>query len=500
MQKQLVLAALFATVSAADCTDANVVLAKAAKARLVAAKVGLDAAVVTAKKAKEDTEKLEADALKDRNTWKDSAAMVKFVAAKKLADDAKKAADGEATDALSKAKTGTTALKKVLDDAKAAAAAALKLSTDAGVKDLVTLDTTAGALLKLLTDNETEHNTVKGDFDKLKVAALKAWTDMDTLSTGADANAINAAKGVFTAGKIAILNVATGATENVKACTSSSPGIALGAEWNSGAQNKALGAANSAGDVAAHYKANYLDCTTYGYTVKVTAAKTLSDPANRAANGSTATTYATWYTAQAALETAAYKFGKLKHACVAGANFSYGADAAAALAALLVPCLRTGSLEAAYSAAYPGKQGTPDATFPVTAVGATGKIGDFGAGTAYTFATPEPGAVDTWTGLGYTNDSKYTAATVADYVAVIAANSVAGTAADGLYKARDDAYALWLAKVKLTADAIVTENVSFVEHAKLVILAGAYTAFTAGGSKQGVAGSQARIVEDAIQK
>jgi hypothetical protein len=136
----------------------------------------------------------------------------------------------------------------------------------------------------------------------------------------------------------------------------------------------------------------------------------------------------------------------------------------------------------------------------VTAVGATCKIGDFGAGTAYTFATPEPGAVDAWTGLGYTNDSKYTAATVADYVAVIAANSVAGTAADGLYKARDDAYALWLAKVKLTADAIVTENVSFVEHAKLVILAGAYTAFTAGGSKQGVAGSQARIVEDAIQK
>jgi hypothetical protein len=503
MQKQLVLAALFATVSAADCTDANVVLAKAAKARLTTAKVALDAALATAKTAKETAEKSEADAKKDRDGWKDSAAMVKFVAAKKLADAAKVTADSEATAALSDAKTGTTALKKVLDDAKLAASTANTKATATGVADLVTLDNTAGALVKLLTDNETEHNTVKGDFNTLKTNALTAWTDKNTLSTVTDQNAINAAKGVFTAGKIAILNVATGATENVKACTASSPGIALGAEWNSGAQNKADGAVNSAaspsGNVAAYYKAMYLDCATYGYTVKVTAAKTLSDPANRAANGSTATTYSTWYDAQAALETAAYKFGKLKHACVAGASFAYGANATTAAAALLVPCLRTGSLEAAYSAAYPGKQGTPNATFPKTAVTLVGKIGDFGAGAAYNFATPADGAKNAWTGLGYTNDSTYTATTVTDYVAA-ATVSTAGTAADGLYLVRDNAYDAWLAKVKLTADAIVTENVSKVEYDRLVVLSGAYTAFTAGGTKQGAVGSQARIVEDAIQK
>jgi hypothetical protein len=44
MQKQLVLAALFATVNAADCTDANVVMAKASKAALTAATAGLTTA------------------------------------------------------------------------------------------------------------------------------------------------------------------------------------------------------------------------------------------------------------------------------------------------------------------------------------------------------------------------------------------------------------------------------------------------------------------------
>ena len=198
--------------------------AKAAKARLTTAKVALDAALATAKTAKETAEKSEADAKKDRDGWKDSAAMVKFVAAKKLADAAKVTADSEATAALSDAKTGTTALKKVLDDAKLAASTANTKATATGVADLVTLDNTAGALVKLLTDNETEHNTVKGDFNTLKTNALTAWTDKNTLSTVTDQNAINAAKGVFTAGKIAILNVATGATENVKACTASSPG------------------------------------------------------------------------------------------------------------------------------------------------------------------------------------------------------------------------------------------------------------------------------------
>lgn len=333
------------------------------------------------------------------------------------------------------------------------------------------MNNTAKALVTTLTNNETAHNTIKGAKEQLQTTAKSNWDTGNTLANTTDETAITDAKKGFKEGKISILNVATGAAENVKACTAATPGIGKGAEWNTGSHNNTDGAANAAGDVAKHYKDNYLDCSTStpkGYTQVVTAAKVLSSAASQA-DGTNK--YKPWFDAQAALEKQAYIFGKLKHACVAGAEYADHAS-------LLMPCLRSDAFEKAYSVAYPGVQGTEDATFVIASnVSAVGKLGDFSAD-----------------GSGYT-----AAGSISAYVAAATA-STAGTAATSLYKARDDAYATWLVKVKETADAIVNENRATVEYKKLQLLAGAYTAFTAGGTKQGAVGSQARVVEDAIQK
>jgi len=61
---------------------------------------------------------------------------------------------------------------------------------------------------------------------------------------------------------------------------------------------------------------------------------------------------------------------------MAGATF-INTDNFKAVAA--TPCLRSGRFERTYAAAYAGKQGKPAATIAVTAVGATGKKGDYAA-------------------------------------------------------------------------------------------------------------------------
>jgi len=390
---------------------------------------------------------------------------------KNVLDQAKVCANAKAAvDALAVADAAANKLLplKKAEDAKAAANL---VATGTGAADLITLDNTAKALVKTLTDNETAHNTIKGTKLGLQTTAKSNWDAGNTLANTTDETAITDAKKGFKEGKIDILNVATGATEKVKACTAATPGIAKGAEWNLGSHNNTTGAANAAGDVAKHYKDNYLDCDTStpkGYSKVVTAAKVLSSAASHA---DASNLYKPWWTAQAALEKQAYIFGKLKHACVAGATY-------ATANSLVMPCLRSGSLEKAYSAAYPGTQGTEDATFPIASSAAlVGKLGDFAAD-----------------GSGYT-----AAGSISDYVAAATA-STAGTAATSLYKARDDAYTAWLAKVQLTADAIVNENRANVEYKKLQTLASAYTAYTAGTTKLGAAGSQALVVENAIQK
>ena len=78
MQKQLVLAALFATAQAATCADANTAIALAADAANTAAKAGLDAAKKTADQAVLDTKATYDAAVKDEKTWTD--AMSAFVA------------------------------------------------------------------------------------------------------------------------------------------------------------------------------------------------------------------------------------------------------------------------------------------------------------------------------------------------------------------------------------------------------------------------------------
>jgi len=113
MQKQLVLAALFATAQAATCADANTAIAQAAQDANTAAKAGLDAAKKIADKAVTDTKATYDLAVKDEGTW--TTAMSAFVAEQKSATD-----DFDSTKKTMEAKKKTM---DALDDGKADGAA-----------------------------------------------------------------------------------------------------------------------------------------------------------------------------------------------------------------------------------------------------------------------------------------------------------------------------------------------------------------------------------------
>lgn len=206
----------------------------------------------------------------------------------------------------------------------------------------------------------------------------------------------------------------------------------------------------------------------------------------------TNTTYLAWFNAQAALEEKAYIFGKLLHTCMAGATF-INTDNFKAVAA--TPCLRSGRFERTYSAAYAGKQGKPAATIAVTAVGATGKKGDYAAD-------------------GGSGAAEYTSSSaIAPYVKAIATTSGVGTVGTSLFATRDTAYTAWLLKVVDTADAILTENIATIEYRKLQLLGTAYVlALVSGGNTKldaaglvktaslAAVGTEARTYELALNK
>lgn len=170
MQKQLVLAALFATAQAADCVDANTTMAKAALTANNNASAGLAAAKVAADKAAKVSKDAWDKAVKDQGTW--TTAMSGFVAEqlkatndynaqKKIMEAAKKAMD-----ALKVADvTANKLLPLYLAETAKTTAAGLVSNQAAG--SLWKADQDAGATQTILTTNATEH-------DDLKKAAKKA--------------------------------------------------------------------------------------------------------------------------------------------------------------------------------------------------------------------------------------------------------------------------------------------------------------------------------------
>lgn len=177
---------------------------------------------------------------------------------------------------------------------------------------------------------------------------------------------------------------------------------------------------------------------------------------------------------------------------MAGATF-INTDNFKAVAA--TPCLRSGRFERTYAAAYAGKQGKPAATIAVTAVGATGKKGDYAA----------DGLVSA---VSYTSTSA-----IPEYVKQITPASGVGTVGTSLFATRDTAYTAWLVKVGDTADAILTENIATIEYRKLQLLGTAYVlALVSGGNTKldaaglvktadlAAVGTEARTYELALNK
>jgi len=85
MQKQLVLAALFASTASASCVDSNTTMAKAAVDANAAAKAGLDGTKVAMDLAKKVASDAWDAAVRDEGLW--TASMAAFVAEQKLATD-----------------------------------------------------------------------------------------------------------------------------------------------------------------------------------------------------------------------------------------------------------------------------------------------------------------------------------------------------------------------------------------------------------------------------
>jgi hypothetical protein len=172
---------------------------------------------------------------------------------------------------------------------------------------------------------------------------------------------------------------------------------------------------------------------------------------------------------------------------MAGASYTSGLSAK--------PCLRSGRFERTYAAAYAGKQGKPAATIAVTAVGATGKKGDYAAD-------------------GGSGAAEYTSSSaIPEYVKQITTTSGVGTVGTSLFATRDTAYTAWLVKVGDTADAILTENIATIEYRKLQLLGTAYVlALVSGGNTKldaaglvktaslAAVGTEARTYELALNK
>lgn len=175
MQKQLVLAALFATAQAADCVDANTTMAKAALTANNNASAGLAAAKVAADKAAKVSKDAWDKAVKDQGTW--TTAMSGFVAEqlkatndynaqKKIMETAKAAMDALKN---SGADAPSVAANKLLPLylAETAKTTAAGLVSNQAAGSLWKADQDAGATQTILTTNATEH-------DDLKKAAKKA--------------------------------------------------------------------------------------------------------------------------------------------------------------------------------------------------------------------------------------------------------------------------------------------------------------------------------------
>lgn len=169
MQKQLVLAALFATAQAADCVDSNTTMAKGALTANNNATAALTAAKLTAEGAAKVSQAAWDKAVLDQGTW--TTAMSAFVgeqllatnefnAQKKIMDDAK-----VAMDALKNVGVGAVdiAANKLLplwlaENAKSLAATAVSAT---GAGSLWKADDDAKTTLDVLTVNDKEHNDAK---------------------------------------------------------------------------------------------------------------------------------------------------------------------------------------------------------------------------------------------------------------------------------------------------------------------------------------------------
>jgi hypothetical protein len=169
MQKQLVLAALFATAQAADCVDANTTMAKAALTANNNASAGLAAAKLAAEKAAKVSKDAWDKAVKDQGTW--TTAMSGFVAEQLLAtnaynaqktvmENAKKAMDALKNSGAAAADVAANKLLPLyLADAAKTTAAGLVSNQAAG--SLWKADDDARATLAILTTNDTEHADAK---------------------------------------------------------------------------------------------------------------------------------------------------------------------------------------------------------------------------------------------------------------------------------------------------------------------------------------------------
>lgn len=358
-------------------------------------------------------------------------------------------------------------------------------------------DAAAAVIVAELLTNKTDHNTIQLAMSGLRGTAKQTWDDAQALNVST--TLVAAAKLKFSSGNIMVTGVTSKKSETLMKCNGSTAAIGYaasgaGAVWNKGSHNSVEGAANASGDAAKEYKDNYLDCATIGYSTIVAAKKLISGKTGAAA-GNTNATFDTWHAAQVALETKAYRFGKLLHACMAGATYAKGNLANYKMVAA-TPCMRSGRFERTYAAAYAGAQGKPGATIPVAAtVANVGKIGDYAA----------DGLVS---GVSYTSSSA-----ISEHVKATTASGV-GTAADGLFLTRDTAYAAWLLKVIDTADAIVTENIAKIEYRRLQLLGTAYVLAVASGANTkldaatgkvkdaslAAVGTEARVYELALNK
>lgn len=357
-------------------------------------------------------------------------------------------------------------------------------------------DAAAAAIVAELLTNKTDHNTIQGAMSGLRGAAKQTWDDAQALNVSG--TLVAAAKLKFSAGQIMVTGVTSKKSETLMKCNGSTPAIGYaasgaGAIWTSGSHNSVEGAANASGDAAKEYLDNYLDCATIGYSTIVAAKKLISGKTGAAA-GNTNATFDTWHAAQVALETKAYRFGKLLHACMAGATYAKGNVTNYKMVAA-TPCMRSGRFERTYKDAYAGAQGKPGATIPIAAtVANTGKIGDYAAD-------------------GGSGAAEYTSSSaIAEHVKATTASGV-GTAADGLFLTRDTAYAAWLLKVIDTADAIVTENIAKIEYRRLQLLGTAYVLAVVSGANTkldaaglvktaslAAVGTESRVYELALNK